>query len=138
MLAFVQAITLALSGRVDTARVSIGAAVELAERLGHPHSLAHAYMEAAIVAQITSNRAATDRASRRLVEIGQRYEFPPQQAMGLFLSGWARAIGPDLIAGLELMEAEFTRASTLGPLPNHFATLLADVWVQSVRVAGAH
>jgi predicted ATPase len=134
----VQAITLALCGRVDNARISIGAAVELAERLGHPHSLAHAYMEAAVVAQITGDRAATDRASHRLIEIGQRYEFPPQHAMGLFLSGWARAIGPDLTAGLELMEAEFTRASTLGPLPNFFATLLADVRVQSGRVAEAH
>jgi class 3 adenylate cyclase len=134
----VQGITLALSGHVDAARVSIAAAVELAERLGHPHSLAHAYMESALASQIVGDRVATDRASRRLVEIAQRYEFPPQHAMGLFLSGWARAIEPDLAAGLDLMEAEFTRASTLGSFPNYLATLLADVRVQSGRVAEAY
>jgi hypothetical protein len=66
-----------------------------------------------------------------------RYEFPPQHAMGLFLSGWARAIGPDFTASLEVMEAEFTRGSTLGPLPNYFATLPADGRFQSGRVAEA-
>jgi class 3 adenylate cyclase/tetratricopeptide (TPR) repeat protein len=134
----VHGVTLALSGRFDAARVSIEAAVGLAERLGQPHSLAHAYFEAALASQIAGDRVAVDHASRRLVDIAERYEFPPQQAAGRFLSAWARAVGPDLAVGLDLMEAEFARASTLGPLSNYFATLLADIRVQSGRLAEAY
>jgi class 3 adenylate cyclase/tetratricopeptide (TPR) repeat protein len=134
----VHGVTLALAGRFAAARASIEAAVALAERLGQPHSLAHAHFEDALASQIAGDRVAVDHASRRLIDIAERYDFPPQQAAGRFLSGWARAAGPDLAVGLDLMEAEFARASVLGPLSNYFGTLLADIRAQSGRVAEAY
>jgi predicted ATPase/class 3 adenylate cyclase len=132
-----QAITLAVAGRIEGARTSIDAAVALAERLGHPHSLAHAYMESALVSQIVGDGAEMERASGLLIDIADKYEFPPYRAMGRFFSGWVRAAGADLDLGLELMEAEFTRAAALGPFPNYFATLLAGVRLRADRVAEA-
>jgi hypothetical protein len=111
--------------------------VALAERLGHPHSLAHVYMEDALVSQIVGNRATMERASGMLIDIADKYEFPPYHAMGRFFSGWARAAGADLDLGLELMEAEFPRAAALGPFPNYFGALLAEVRMRSGRIAEA-
>ena len=135
----VQGITLALADRVEDARAAIDAAVALAERLGYPHSLAHAYMEDALVSQIIGDRTAADRASRLLVEIADKYQFPSYHAMGRFLSAWARAVGPELAAGLELMEAEFAAAAASGARgPFHYATMLAEVRMRSGRVGEAY
>lgn len=133
----IHGMTLAIAGRFDMARDSIHAGVALAEQLGHPHTLSHAYVNAALTFQIVGDRGATSHACRRLIEISEKYKFPPQLAIGLFLSGWASAAGPDLPVGLNLMEAEFGRAASFIPFPNHFATMLAEVRLQAGQVPEA-
>jgi predicted ATPase len=75
--------------------------------------------------------------ARRAIELSDKYNFPPQRAHALFLSGWARAIGQDSDAGLELMEAEFLRASAIGQFFRYYAALLADVRAKFGRVLDA-
>jgi hypothetical protein len=78
-------------------------------------------------------------ASRLLVEIADKYQFPSYHAMGRFLSGWARAVGPELAAGLELMEAEFAAAAVAAARgPFHYATMFAEVRMRSGRVGEAY
>jgi predicted ATPase/class 3 adenylate cyclase len=133
-----QGMTLALSGDIDRARKSLESSIALAERLGHPHSLAHAYALALTAFVVAGDHAATDLASQHLIEIAEKYKFPPQHTTGLFFSGWARAVGPGLAAGLDQMEAEFPRAVARAVHANHLATMLAEVRFQAGRLEEAY
>jgi class 3 adenylate cyclase len=133
----VQALSLAFGGVGERAQASIEAAIELAEKLGHQHTLAHAYANAVFIFPVIGDRCATERASERLIDIAERCNFPPQRAIGRFFSGWARATGAGLESALDLMEAEVDRAGKLGPMPNYVATLLAEIRLAAGRAAEA-
>jgi hypothetical protein len=123
----INGMALAAAGHFEMARNSVDAGVALAEQLGHPHTLAHAYANGALTFQIVGDRAATSEACRKLIAVSEKYDFPPQLAIGRFLSGWAKAAGPNLVGGLTIMETEFELAARFVPFPNHFATMLAEV-----------
>jgi hypothetical protein len=125
---------LAAAGHFEMARNSVDAGVALAEQLGHPHTFAHAYVNGALTFQIVGDRAATSEACRKLIAVSEKYDFPPQLAIGRFLSGWAKAAGPNLVGGLTIMETEFELAARFVPFPNHFATMLAEVRIQAGQI----
>ena len=132
-----RAAAFALSGIVGQARTSLEEAVSLAERLNHPHSLAHALQNTVMTHQITGDYDAVDKSGHRLLELAEKYNFPPQRAHVRMLSGWAHAIGQDSRQGLELMEAEFPRASAIGPLFRYYGALLAEARAKFGRIAEA-
>jgi Predicted ATPase len=111
--------------------------ISLAETLKHPHSLALALQLGTVVYQMAGDHEAIGRLAQRLIELSDKYNFPPQRAHALVLSGWARAVGQDSESGLELIEAEFPRASAIGPFFRYYAALLAEVRVKFGRVADA-
>jgi predicted ATPase len=86
---------------------------------------------------LAGDHEAVDRIAQRAIEFTEKYNFPPQRAHALILSGWARAIGRDSDAGLELMEAEFPRASAIGPNFRYYAVLLAEGRAKFGRVSDA-
>jgi predicted ATPase len=53
------------------------------------------------------------------------------------ISGWTQAIGRDSEQGLELMEVEFTRATSIGPLFRFYAALLAEARLKFGKVSDA-
>ncbi len=77
--------------------------------------------------QIIGDRAAILRLAPQMVELADKYNLPPPRAIAGFMAGWARACGTELGAGLHIMETEFARVSTMTPLPQFYAGLLASV-----------
>ncbi len=128
---------LCLSGIVGQAKGLVEKALSLAEKLKHPHSLGHALQNATTAQQIVGDHEAVDQSAQRLIELAGKFNFPPQRAHALVLSGWAQAIGHNSAAGLELIEAEFPRASAIGPLFRYYALLLAEARSQLGRISDA-
>jgi tetratricopeptide (TPR) repeat protein len=133
----VQAMTLCLSGTLGQVKTCFEQALSLADTLKHPHSLAHALQNAALAHQVAGDHEALERIAQRAIEIADKYNFPPQRAHAVILSGWARAVGQDSEKGLELMEAEYTRAVTIGPLFRYYAALLAEARAKFGKVSDA-
>ena len=133
----IQAMTLCLSGIFAQAKTCLEQALSLADKLKHPHSLAHALQNAAITHQVAGDHQALDRMAERAIELSDKYNFPPQRAHALILSGWAHAVGQDSDEGLEVMEAEYARAVAIGPLFRYYAMLLAEARAKFGRVSDA-
>ena len=62
-----------------------------------------------------------------MFEIADKLKLAPPRSVAVFMSGWATACDDGFASGHEQMEAEFQRTSTLGPLPQYYAALLADI-----------
>ena len=72
-----------------------------------------------------------------LFELADKYNMPPQRAHAMLLSGWGHAIATDFDEGMSVMEAEFARASQIGPLFRYYAALLAEGRQKPGRYADA-
>jgi class 3 adenylate cyclase/tetratricopeptide (TPR) repeat protein len=133
----IQAQTLCLSGFTGEGKKCLEQAVSLAEMLKHPHSQAFALMNSMVMHQMIGDYETVHRVGQRLIELADKYNFPPQRAHALILSGWVQAVGRDSDQGLELMEAEFTRATAIGPLFRYYAALLAEARAKFGKVSDA-
>ena len=118
----------AFSLRGDFAEVkrSNERAIALAEQLKHPNSHAHALIGIMVAAQIGRDHPTVDRYAQQLIAIADKYNLPPPRAHALFLSAYTRAFTTDLEGGVAAMEAEYPRASAIGPLFRYYAALLAE------------
>jgi predicted ATPase len=128
---------LSLIGRRTEARQHLEQAFSLAEELKHPGSLAHALMNGLLSAQLCDDHESVARYSQRLIELADKYNLPPPRAHARFMSGWEHAATTDFEAGLAVMEAEFPRASTIGPLVSYYVALLAEGREKAGRFADA-
>ncbi len=133
----VQAMGLCLSGFVGQAKRSIERSLSLAEELKHPPSLAHALQNGLIIHQIAGDHETVNQLAQRAFVLAEKYNFPPQRAHAVMHSGWTRAIRSDSDAGLELMEAEYPRASAMGPLFRYYAAILAEARAKFGKVSEA-
>ena len=131
------ALALGLSGILGRGRDYVEQELSLAEMLNHPYSLAHALQSGMIFHQLTGDHEALDQLGQRALELADKYNFPPHRAHALVLSGWARAVGQDSEAGLELIEAEFPRAYAIGTYFRYFAALLAEARAKFGKVSDA-
>jgi len=123
----VRGLGLAQLGSPREAKDSIDRGVALGERLNNPTSLTFACMNAMTAYQILGDRDAISRLARRMLEVADKFNLPPQRSIATFMSGWINATGRDLAGGLQVMETEFPRVSIMGPLPPFYAGLLAEV-----------
>jgi predicted ATPase len=80
--------------------------------------------------QMAGDHEAVVRLAQCLIELSDKYNFPPPRAHALVLSGWARAVGQHSEADLELIETEFPRAYAIGPFFRYYAALLAEARVK--------
>jgi class 3 adenylate cyclase len=133
----VRGMVLCLSGQTVQARKFADSGLSLAEALGHPHTLGFALMNTLTTHQTLGDRDTVYRLGPRLVELAEKYNFPPMRAHALLVSAWARAAGTDIGSGLAIMEAEYPRASAIGPLYRYYAAILADVRERAGRTADA-
>ena len=133
----VRAMTLCFAGQTAQAREFAATGLSLAEALGHPHTLCFALMNSLSTHQTLGDREAVRRLGPRLAELAEKYNFPPMRAHALLVSAWARAFGTEIDPGLAIMEAEYPRASAIGPLFRYYAAILADVREQAGRTADA-
>jgi class 3 adenylate cyclase/predicted ATPase len=133
----VQAQMLGLSGHTVQAQRRMDEALSLAEALGHPHNRVFALTNALSMYQTVGDRKMVHQLAQRLIEVADKYNFPPMRAHALLVSGWARAFGTEIDAGLVIMEAEYPRASAMGPFFRYYAAMLADVRERAGRVSDA-
>jgi class 3 adenylate cyclase/tetratricopeptide (TPR) repeat protein len=126
-----------LSGDQARAHQHFAQAIELAELLGHPNSLAHGLHNTGIGHQLGCDREATFNAAHRAAGLAEKFGLPPWRASSLVLVGWASATGAGLTDAVRLVEAEIAAATAVGPLPQYYLGLAAEVLLAAGRPADA-
>ena len=141
-----------MSGYPDTAQRRAAASIALAERLGHPYSLAYAVFHAAVLDLWSGRFDAAGEQARRVVQIATEREYGVWHASGLIVEGVTVAALGRPEEGLELTDRGFglyqnlrtppvfwpqvlgLRAQALAPAGRVAEAL--DVVAEAVRVAG--
>jgi class 3 adenylate cyclase/tetratricopeptide (TPR) repeat protein len=122
-----------LSGEEQHARLHLSKAIALAEMLDHPNSLGHGLHNAGIGHQLGGDREATYAAAHRAAALAEKFSLPPWRASSLILVGWATATGPGAMDAVQLIDAEITNATAVGPLPQYYLGLAAEVLLAAGR-----
>ena len=148
----VGALFLWMSGYPDTAQRRSAASIALAERLGHPYSLAYAVFHAAVLDLWSGRIDAAGEHARRVVQIATEREYAVWHASGLIVEGvTVAALGrPD--EGLELTDRGIELYENLRTPPVFWPQVLGlraqalahagrvaealDAVTEAVRVAG--
>ena len=146
------ALFLWMSGYPDTAQRRAAASIALAERLGHPYSLAYAVFHAAVLDLWSGRIDAAGERARRVVRIAIEHEYAVWHASGLIVEGvTVAALGrPD--EGLELTDRGIGLYENLRTPPIFWPQVLGlraqalalagrvaealDVVTEAMRVAG--
>ena len=100
----VGALFLWMSGYPDTAQRRSAASIALAERLGHPYSLAYAVFHAAVLDLWSGRIDAAGEQARRVVQIATEREYAVWHASGLIVEGVTVAAQGRPDEGLELTD----------------------------------
>jgi predicted ATPase/class 3 adenylate cyclase len=122
-----------LSGEERHAREHLSQAITLAETLDHPNSLAHGLHSTAMGHQLGGDREATYTAAHRAAALADKFGLPPWRASSLILVGWATATGAADSDAVRLIEAEIANATAVGPLPQYYLGLAAEVLLAAGR-----
>ena len=109
-----------LSGDGQRARQYFVQAIEIAEMLDHPNSLAHGLHNVGIGHQLGCDREATFDAAHRAAALAEKFGLLPWRASSLVLVGWASATGSGTADAVRLIEAEIAAATAVGPLPQYY------------------
>jgi tetratricopeptide (TPR) repeat protein len=128
-----RAIALAYSGDVEGGLASLSEGIALAEALGHPHSLGHAMVQGLTLTNIAPADRISDYA-KRLLELGRKFNVPPQEATAAYHLGWVAAELGDRSGGLEQMAALYDRVTATGPNIRLFKIMYVDQLLKADRV----
>jgi class 3 adenylate cyclase/tetratricopeptide (TPR) repeat protein len=126
-----------LSGEEQQAREHFTQAIALAEMLDHPNSLGHGLHNIGIGHQLGGDREATYTAAHRAAALAEKFNLPPWRASSLILVGWATATGAGVVDAVRLIDAEIANATAVGPLPQYYLGLAAEVLLAAGRPADA-
>ncbi|MBV8925760.1 MAG: AAA family ATPase [Bradyrhizobium sp.] len=126
---------LQLLGDREMAVQNFSRALALAEALDHPNSVAHALHNGSIGLQLSADRKATFATARRAVEMSERFGLLPWRAGSLILIAWATAEGGGVSEAARLIDAEIGNAAAVGPLPQYYLGLAAEVLLAAGRPA---
>ena len=126
-----------LSGEGQQAARHFAQAIELAEMLDHPNSLGHGLHNVAIGHQLGGDREATRAAAHRAAALADKFGLPPWRASSLILVGWATARDGGVADAVRLIDAEIANATAVGPLPQYYLGLAAEVLLAAGRPADA-
>jgi class 3 adenylate cyclase/tetratricopeptide (TPR) repeat protein len=126
-----------LSGEEQPARQHFTQAIALAEMLDHPNSLGHGLHNIGIGHQLGGDREATYTVAHRAAALAEKFNLPPWRASSLILVGWATATGAGIAEAVRLIDAEIANATAVGPLPQYYLGLAAEVLLAAGRPADA-
>jgi class 3 adenylate cyclase/tetratricopeptide (TPR) repeat protein len=112
-------------GRSKEAVKRVERGLALARQLNQPTSLAFALTAAIQTYTIMDDLAVVKNLAVQLLEVGEKFDLPPQRAVSAFLSGWVKSREGELDGGLQVMESEFARVTRMGSIPQLYAGLLA-------------
>jgi len=125
------------SGDRERAQHHFTRAIELAETIDHPNTLAHGLHNVGIGHQLCADREATLIAAHRAAALADKFGLMPWRASSLVLIGWANATGSGMADALRMIEAEIAGATAVGPLPQYYLGVAADVLLAAGRPAEA-
>jgi predicted ATPase len=112
-------------GRTKEAVECLERGLALARRLNQPTSLAFALASSIQAYTVMDDLAAIRRLSVQMLEVGEKFDLPPQRAISAFLSGWLNVREGELGIGHQAMETQFARVMAMGSIPQLYAGLLA-------------
>jgi tetratricopeptide (TPR) repeat protein len=87
--------------------------------------------------QLVGDREATYTAAHRAAALAEKFNLPPWRASSLILVGWATATGAGVVDAVRLIDAEIANATAVGPLPQYYLGLAAEVLLAAGRPADA-
>jgi tetratricopeptide (TPR) repeat protein len=119
--------SLQLAGNRQKAAQSLAQAVTLAEMLDHPNSLAHGLHNCGIGHQLGGDREATFTAAHRALGLAEKFGLSPWRASSVVVTSWATAIGSGVADAVRRIDAEIDNATAVGPLPQYYLGLAAEV-----------
>jgi hypothetical protein len=125
--------SLQLAGAAPEAAQSFARAIGLAEMLDHPNSLAHGLHNSGIGHQLAADREATFAVAHRAAELAEKFGLMPWRAGSLVLAAWSTAIGADVAEAARMIDAEIGNATAVGPLPQYYLGLAAEVLLAAGR-----
>jgi predicted ATPase/class 3 adenylate cyclase len=126
-----------LSGEPRQAGRYLAQAIELAEVLDHPNTLAHGLHNAGIGYQLGGDPELTLAMAQRAATMADKFGLPPWRASSLILIAWATASGGSAAEAVRLVDAEITNATAAGPLPQYYLGLAAEVLLAAGRPGDA-
>jgi predicted ATPase/class 3 adenylate cyclase len=124
-----------LAGDRHGAKQNFVQAVRLAEMLDHPNSLAHGLHNSAIGYQLGADRDAAFTAAQRALGLAEKFGLPPWRASSRVVASWATAIGSGIAAAARVIDAEIGNGTAVGPLPQYYLGLAAEVLLSAGRPA---
>jgi tetratricopeptide (TPR) repeat protein len=124
-----------LAGFSQEAAQGFAQAIGLAEILDHPNSLAHGLHNSGIGHQLGGDRDTTFAVARRAAGLAEKFGLLPWRAGSLVLAGWATASGSGVADAARLIDAEIGNATAVGPLPQYYLGLAAEVLLAAGRPA---
>ncbi|HXQ52885.1 MAG TPA: AAA family ATPase [Stellaceae bacterium] len=128
----IRALSFSVMGIPGQMQVAAEQCLALAERLRHPHSLAHALSNAATAFTSLGDAPNCTPIADRLYALAERYNFAPGRMAGEFHAGWASCRLGDA-AGLKRMEAAFARRSFQAPLEFYHCAVMAETFAAAGR-----
>jgi tetratricopeptide (TPR) repeat protein len=130
----IASISLWLAGYPQQARQRLQEAIELAEHLSVPSSLADAAFNHAMVYQLLGDIAATLHWSEITMRRSIDHDYRLGQAMGTALAGWAMAKQGEYAAGLNLLQQGIAQWQREGM--RNMQTYLSALWIEACCAAG--
>jgi predicted ATPase len=122
-----------LLGYSVRAHDACAAAIELAERVAHPPTIAIALAWACGLHYFERDALATEHYARRLIELSRQQDLPAWGAAGTIFRGWAlTGATKDAVAIAEIRDglAAAQAAGTLMPIAPLYKLVLADAYLQ--------
>ncbi len=126
-----------LAGDRDRAAGILARAITIAEKLDHPNSLAHALHNCGIAHQLVADREAVSAVVRRGVALTEKFGLRQWRAGNLILAAWVDGIDDSAGAAARVMDAEIENAAAVGPLPQYYRGLAAEIFLAGGRPADA-
>jgi class 3 adenylate cyclase/tetratricopeptide (TPR) repeat protein len=131
----VSALALQMSGDPERSQDVLARGIALAETLNHPNSLAHALHNGAIGQVLLGDRESALASARRAVTLAEKFGLLPWRASSLLVIGWASATGSGVAEAARLIDAEIDNATSVGPVPQFYLGLAAEVLLAAGRPA---
>ena len=133
----VRGFSFAQQGRPHQAAESVDRSIALSRTLNHVPTTTFAITNALTTYQMIGDRAAVIRQASEVLDMADRLGLPGPRSIARFFAAWARALGDQLEAGLQVMEAEFQNVSVMGSMPALYAGMLAGVRLEAGQDAQA-
>jgi tetratricopeptide (TPR) repeat protein len=123
------------AGQFDAAVGNTVDAISLAEALHHPHSMAHAFMNALTTAATVRDPDRLQEWGAGLSAVAETYNFPLQRAVAAFFFEWGKALSGD--ADLARLRSTFNALLAIGPFTLLYTALFAEELLKAGRTDDA-